>query len=118
MEQPTLGPPDPEPTTRSPLPFWDRVKFLLLFAAVWGVLVWNFYLENRIVGATIGDAVYEQGRAGGIWIALFLVELVRQTHYVVSEHWSGWHLFWSQRVFGAFNRRVSRLNDWNRFRLA
>lgn len=118
MEEPVLGQPDPEPTTRPPLAFWDRAKFLVLFASVWLILVWNFYLESRILGATIGDALYTQGRAGSIWIILFGVELVRQTHYVLSEHWGAWHGFWSQRVFGGFNRRASRLNDWNRFRLA
>src|SRR4051794_10338952 len=117
MEQPTLGAPDPEPTTREPLALWDRAKFLVLFAAVWGVLVWNFYLENRIVGATVGDAIYEQGRESVIWIVLFGIELVRQIHYVLSEHWSAWHLFWSQKVFGGVNRRLAKLNDWNRYRL-
>ena len=114
---PTLGQPDPEPTTRPPLPFWDRSKFLLLFAAVWALLVWNFYLENRIVGATVGDAVDQQGRASSLWIVLFGIELLRQIHYVLSEHWPAWHGFWSRRVFGGFNRRVSRLNDWTRYRL-
>ena len=117
MDAPTLGHPDPEPATRPPMPFWDRSKFLLLFLAIWSVLVWNWYLENRIVGATVGDAIDTQGRAGSIWIVLFGIELVRQIHYVLSEHWAAWHRFWSQKVFGGFNRRVGRLNDWNRYRL-
>ncbi|HUP86958.1 MAG TPA: AAA family ATPase [Acidimicrobiales bacterium] len=117
MDVATLGPPDPEPRTRPPQVFWDRSKFLLLFVAIWFVLVWNFYLENRIVGATFADAVYERGREQSIWIVLFGLELARQTHYVLSEHWAGWHRFWSHHVFGAFNRRVARFSDWNRFRL-
>jgi cell division protease FtsH len=117
MDVATLGPPDPEPETRPPLPLWDRTKFLLLFAGVWLLLVWNFYLENRIVGATFGDAVADRGREQSIWLVLFGVELLRQTHYLVSEHWSGWHRLWSHRIFGGFNRRISRLNDWNRYRI-
>jgi cell division protease FtsH len=82
------------------------------------VLVWNFYLENRIVGATVGDAIDVQGRSASVWIVLFGLELLRQIHYVLSEHWAAWHRFWSQTIFGGFNRRVGRLNDWNRYRLA
>jgi cell division protease FtsH len=118
MDATTLGPPDPEPRTRPPVPFWDRTKFLFLFAAVWTVLVWNFYLENQIVGATLGDALAEQAAAARIWIVLFSLELLRQTHYLFSEHSSSWHGFWSRRVFGAWNKRVGRLNDWNRYRFA
>src|SRR5687767_6086933 len=110
MDAPTLGHPDPEPSTRPPISFWDRSKFLVLFAAIWTLLVWNFYLGNRIVGATVGDAVQEQGRASSIWIVLFGIELLRQIHYVLSEHWAGWHGFWSRKVFGGFNRRVGRLD--------
>ena len=117
MDAPTLGRPDPEPSTRPPMPLWDRSKFLLLFAAVWSVLVWNFYLENRVVGATVGDAVDQQGRAASIWIVLFGIELLRQIHYVLSEHWAAWHGLWSQRVFGGFNRRAGRLDDWTRYRV-
>ena len=33
------------------------------------------------------------------------IELVRQLHYLVSEHWSRYHRFWSEGVFGRFERR-------------
>ncbi|MEA3077115.1 MAG: cell division protease FtsH [Actinomycetota bacterium] len=118
MDATTLGPPDPEPRTRPPVPFWDRTKFLFLFAAVWTVLVWNFYLENQVVGATLGDALAEQAAAARIWLVLFSLELLRQTHYLFSEHSAAWHGFWTKRVFGAWNKRVGRLNDWNRYRFA
>ena len=38
MERPSR-PKESERTTRKPLPWWDRVKLLLLFATVWIALV-------------------------------------------------------------------------------
>ncbi|HET9442540.1 MAG TPA: AAA family ATPase [Acidimicrobiales bacterium] len=117
MDLTRLGPPDPGPTTRPPLALWDRTKFLLLFGGVWALLVWNFYLENQILGVTVGDAVAEVRDSGRIWLMLFAVELARQSHFLASEQWAGWHHLWSERIFGGLNRRVGRLDDWNRYRL-
>jgi cell division protease FtsH len=117
MDKTTLGPPDPEPLTRPPMSWWDRAKFLVLFGGVWAVLVWNTYIELEVVGGTLGDAVREQLHSGTIWLFLAWVELMRQLHYLLSEHSSAWHGFWSRRVFGALNRRAEGLDDWNRYRL-
>ena len=47
------------------------------------------------------------------------LELLRQVHYFVSERSAGYHRFWSQRVFGGFDRAMKRrFSDWTRFRLA
>jgi cell division protease FtsH len=116
MDQTTLGPPDPEPPTRPPMGTWDRMKFLVLFLGVWSVLVWNSYIELEVIGGTLGDAVLEQVSGGALWLYLAGIELVRQAHYGISEHSAAWHGFWSRRVFGAYNRRVERVDDWNRYR--
>ena len=117
MQEPTLGPPPDEPRTRPPLPLWDRTKFVLLFLGVFTILVWNSYIEIEIVGGSITDAIEEQLESGAIWLFLAWIEVLRQLHYLLSERWAGWHQFWSRRVFGAFNRRIARLNDWNRYRI-
>ena len=114
----TLGAPKPEPKTRPPMALWDRTKFLLLFLGAWVVLVWNFYIENEVLEPTLGDAVYQQLRAGRVWLVLAGIELVRQLHYIVSEHWAGWHQLWSKRIFGSSERVLGRMNDWTRYRLA
>ena len=117
MQEPTLGPPPDEPSTRPPLPMWDRVKFVLLFLGVWAILVWNTYIEIEIVGGGLVDAAEEQLRDGAIWLFLAWLEVLRQLHYMLSERWAAWHQLWASRVFGAVNRRLAKLDDWNRYRL-
>ncbi|MFP5326816.1 MAG: AAA family ATPase, partial [Acidimicrobiia bacterium] len=117
MQEPTLGPPPDEPRTRPPMPLWDRTKFVLLFLGVFAILVWNSYIEIEIVGGGITDAIEEQLQSGAIWLFLAWIEVLRQLHYLLSERWAGWHQFWSRRVFGGFNRRIAKLNDWNRYRI-
>ena len=51
-----------------------------------------------------------------LWLAG--LEFVRQVHYLISERWSAYHLFWTRRVFGGTERLLRRrLSDWTRFRL-
>ncbi|MFD0592836.1 AAA family ATPase [Catellatospora coxensis] len=103
---------------RKKLPFWDRIKFLFLFAVAWLVLVWaemaDFPGGMPFIEATRIHLVESR------WLLILAgVELLRQVHFLVSEHWAGYHRFWSHRVFGGFERLSRRrLSDWTRFRLA
>ena len=105
-----------ERTTRKPQPLWDRIKFLLLAVALFFFLVWAEMSNNPIL--PFRDAFRQTLEAKWWLVALGAVELVRQFHYLLSEHWSGWHRFWTEGVFGRFDRRWGRLNDWNRYRFA
>ncbi|HKY67772.1 MAG TPA: AAA family ATPase, partial [Acidimicrobiales bacterium] len=96
---------------------WDRVKFLLLFVVLFWFFVWSAYSDPNPFN-TVGDAIDETLRSKWLLFVLAGVEVVRQLHFLVSEHWAGYHRFWSEGVFGRFERRVGRLNDWNRYRLA
>jgi ATP-dependent Zn protease len=102
--------------TRKPLPLWDRVKFLLLFFLLFWFFVWSEY-SNPNPFNTIGDAIDDTVRSKWLLFALGGVEAVRQLHYLVAERSPRYHRFWSHGVFGRFERRVGRLNDWNRYRL-
>ncbi len=104
--------------TRKPLPFWDRVKFLLLFAVVFGLLVWNEYLRIRPLG-DLAEAARDEVR-GELWLpVLFGLELLRQVHFVISEHARWYNRFWTVTVFGRTNAWWERrFTPWNRFRLA
>src|SRR5207248_4205784 len=57
-------------------------------------------------------------RSGWWLLAIGGLEVLRQIHYVISEHWSRYHRFWSTRFFGGVERRKERMKDWTRFRLS
>src|SRR5215831_6308868 len=95
---------------------WDRVKFLLLLGLIWWILVWSAMANNPLVG--ISDAIRTQVRAGAWVFVLAGLEALRQIHFLISEHWAAYHGFWTNKVFGGFERLTHRrLSDWTRFRL-
>src|SRR5262249_42285665 len=105
-----------ERPTRKPLPFWDRIKFLLLLALVWVLLVWAVMANNPLVG--FSDAVRIEVRAGAWVFVLMGLEALRQIHYLITEHWAAYYRFWACRVLGGFERLSHRkLSDWTRFRI-
>jgi ATP-dependent Zn protease len=105
-----------ETQTRKPLALWDRAKFLILLGALWGLLLWATMVDNPII--PFGDAVNQTLRTKWWIVALAVLELIRQLHYFVSERSSGYHRFWTQKVFGGVEHRTRRVNDWNRYRLS
>jgi ATP-dependent Zn protease len=102
--------------TRRQLHLWDRVKFLLLLALVWLVLVWSVTANDFLI--SFRYAVWIELREGAWVLVLFGLEVLRQIHFLISEHSAGYHRFWTQRVFGGFERSTRRrLSDWSRFRI-
>jgi cell division protease FtsH len=109
-------PVDAHRLTRKPLGFWDRIKFLLLLGVVWILLVWSAMANNPLVG--FSDAVRIEVRTGWWVFILAGLELLRQIHFLISEHSRGYHRFWTTSVFGAMGRASRRrISDWSRFRL-
>jgi cell division protease FtsH len=102
--------------TRRPLPLWDRVKFVLLFVALWYLTVLVSLDENPLL--SYNDAVNNALRSQGWLLALAGVEVLRQVHFFVSERWSRYHGFWTEKVFGRADRRARRMNDWTRYRIS
>jgi cell division protease FtsH len=116
LRPPGEQPRDTERPTRKPLPLWDRVKFLLLLALVWLLLTWASMANNPLMG--FSDAARTEARSG-VWVFVLMgLEAIRQIHYLISEHWAGYHRFWTNTVFGRFERMTHRrLSDWTRFRI-
>ena len=94
---------------------WDRTKILLLCGLLFGLFVWNDVASNPIL--PLRDALNRQLDARWWLLAVAGLELLRQSHYLLSEIWAGWHRLWSQRIFGGVNRRTARMNDWTRYRI-
>jgi cell division protease FtsH len=112
-----LGRPrDDERTTRKPLALWDRLKFLILLTLVWFILVWSVMASDPIIGFT--DAMRVEVTAGAWVFVLIGLEILRQVHFLISEHWAGYYRFWTRTFFGGWDRMTSRkFSAWTRFRL-
>ncbi|MGH9007793.1 MAG: AAA family ATPase, partial [Acidimicrobiales bacterium] len=96
--------------------FWDRSKILLLLIVLWWLLLWSSMTNNPI--EPFNDAARNQ-LVSLWWIeVLFGFEVLRQTHYFVSERSARWNTFWAEGVFGGLHRFTHRISDWNRFRMA
>jgi cell division protease FtsH len=103
--------------TRKKLALWDRVKFLLLFTLLFWFFVWSALSDPNPFN-TFGDAFDETVRSKRWLLYLAGLETLRQLHYLRSERSPRYHRFWTESVFGRWERRVGRLSDWNRYRVA
>ncbi|MEY4175461.1 MAG: hypothetical protein RI900_2626 [Actinomycetota bacterium] len=107
---------DREPRTRPKLFFFDRIKLLLLLAVYFLIIV--SYEQSQIPVMSWGDAFRDQARAKWwLWIVVG-AEVLRQLHYLVSERVGGYHTFWRKHVWEAWERLMSRMKPYTRFRLA
>lgn len=98
--------------------FWDRSKFLIALAVAYLILTWKVMADFEGI-VTFPEAALRIARSYQ-WIFWLLgVEAARQLHFLVSEHWSAYHRFWSERVFGGTERWTHRrFDDWTRYRLS
>jgi cell division protease FtsH len=109
-------PRDEDILTRKSLGLWDRIRWLLLIAVVWLILVFAVMGDNPLVGFV--DACRIELRVGLWAIVLFGLELVHQIHLLVCEHSARYNQFWINKVWGPRQRMTNRkLSDWTRFRL-
>jgi len=110
---------DEERATRKPLEWWDRVRIILLFVGAFLVLFWAALAQYdpQISGA---EAFSQTLRSYWWLLALAGLELIRQIHYLISEHVGAYHRFWTKRVFGRGARADGRrrTSDWTRYRIS
>ena len=123
----TMAPPQPheefisrprldEMPTRRRMSWWDRIKILLVLVGLFVFFVAAEVADNPIL--PISEAIESTLRTK-VWLLVLIgLEVLRQIHYVVSEHSARYHQFWSNRVFGRWNAFVGRFNPWNRYRAA
>ncbi len=116
LRPPGERPRDEDRPTRKPLPLWDRLKFVILLTLVWFVLVWSAMANDPLV--SFADALRIELTAGSWALILCGLEVLRQVHFLVSEHSARYHRFWTWSVFGGSERFKQRqVGDWNRFRI-
>ncbi len=115
---PLIHEPDPqehEPRTRLKMMIGDRLKVLILLILV--LLLSAAYKHSKIPIMSFWEALRDQLRAKWWLVGLFAVELLRQAHYLVCEHSGGYNQFWERHVWGAWGRRMDKVNPWRRYRL-
>lgn len=106
---------DTDRKTRIHLSFYDRTKFITLFILVFFILVWAEMSGNPILGFT--DAVQNSAESRWWIFPLLAIELIRQTHFLISELLAPYHGIW-QKYFKFIDRIIHKLSDWTRFRLS
>ena len=107
-------PRDTDRTTRIHLSFYDRTKFLLLFAIVFFVLAWANMADNPLLSFT--DALSATVNSKSWLLVLAAVEIIRQVHFALAELLAPYHGIWV-KYFAFVDRILHKLSDWNRFRL-
>jgi cell division protease FtsH len=104
---------------RKPQSLWDRVKFSVLFVAVWFVIVWYSMSADPILG--FSEAARQQllvQSGTGRWLVLLLgLEVLRQLSYLLAEHSHRYYRL-STGVFGRGDQISHQMSDYTRFRLA
>ena len=103
-------------TKRRKADMWDRIKFLIILTVITTAVVGS---QVQPPFVTVGAALREflGTSIGRILGVLFLLEVIRQIHYFVSERSSGYHRFWQQGVFGRVEGGMDHLKPWTRFRV-
>ncbi len=109
-------PPKPPAKARRAVPMFDRVKILVVLAAVFAFLLWR--LRSDQPAYTFGDALITQLQRSGWILVLALIEVVRQLHYLVSEQNAAYNHFWVEKVWGGLDRWKDRRDPWLRYRTA
>ena len=106
---------DSERRTRVHLSLFDRVKFILLFALTYLILVWALLSENPLYSVSDASLDIAKKHVWLFWIAG--IEILRQLHFLISEFISPYHRIW-QWYFKSVDRAVHLLSDWTRYRIA
>ncbi len=107
-------PRDTDRKTRIHLTFYDRTKFLILFAIVFFVLAWASMADNPLL--SFSDAINRTASERSWLLILAGVEVIRQMHFALSELLAPYHGIWL-KYFSFVDRLLHKLSDWNRFRL-
>ena len=115
LENRPSRPRDTDRKTRIHLSFYDRIKFLLLFAITFLVLAWSSLAENPIL--SVEDGLRNTASSKSWLIVLAVIEVIRQIHFILAEVLAPYHGVW-KRYFDFVDRQIHRLSDWTRFRLS
>lgn len=101
--------------SRRKLLFFDRAKILVILGTFLGFSTALEHSDIPII--TWADAFRNQLEKKSWILVVGGIELVRQAHLFLSERNANYHHFWTQNVWGAWDRFWSKRNPWLRYRL-
>ena len=105
-----------EMKTRPPMDTWDRVKILVILIVIWLFMTVGGMSGNPLMSFS---AAARHEISSAWWLVLLIaIELVRQTHYLISERSPEWNTFFSEVFFKGFGDSSSKMNDWTKYRLS
>jgi cell division protease FtsH len=101
--------------TRRRMTWWDHVKWLVLLAIVWFLLVFSLMGNNPLIGFV--DACRIEARLA-YWVFILAgLEFLHQLHFLLSERWGSYHQFWLHSVWERTERFKNRhFSAWVQFR--
>jgi cell division protease FtsH len=102
--------------TRRKSDTWDRIKFLVLLGVITIAAVGS-QVQPPFVPVSAALREFLAGTAGRLVAVLFLLEVIRQIHYRISERSVGYHSFWQQGIFGRVESGLDHFKPWTRFRV-
>jgi hypothetical protein len=97
---------------------WDRLKILVLLGVIIGAIIAS---SDAIGFLSFWEVAVEffTTTAGIALGMLFLLEVMRQVHYWLSERSAAYNAFWQDSVFGGMERWThAHIKPWTRFRVA
>jgi hypothetical protein len=114
VHQPVID--DREPPVRRKMFFFDRIKVFVLLAIFLGLT--TSHQKTDIPLMKWGEAFRDQLHAKWWILVLAGLEVVRQIHNIISEHSRRYNQFWQKKVFGGWERLMSRMKPYTRWRMS
>ena len=102
---------------RRKAPFFDRIKVTLFLVVVISFFVWK---DVNDPFTTLRESFFDFARTtlGRLLLVLLVLEVLRQIHYLISEHWAAYNRLWADRIFEGTERQITRrFSDFTRFRV-
>ena len=109
------NPPAPERETRRKILLFDRLRVLVLITVI--ITLTTMYKGQQVPLLSTGDAIRDQLRAKWWLVALFVLEVLHQVSIFIAERNANWHHFVTDTLFGGWERQMSKINPWLRYRL-
>ncbi len=109
------APDDREPKVRRKLLFFDRAKLMIVLLVI---LLFSMSLKASNVPILSGAEIVQDQLRTKWWLLVIMgLEVLRQIHYLISERNAGYHGWWTNNVWGRWERFWAKRNPWLRYRL-